>query len=82
MKQVFLDRGYKGQKDDGHTTVHIDWARQGRIGKRLWKAMKHQVAIEPIIGLLKGEHRLNRNRLGGVEGDTLNPPPECGGLQL
>jgi IS5 family transposase len=34
--------------------------------------MKHRAAVEPSIGHLKNEHRLERNRLKGVAGDAVN----------
>ena len=34
--------------------------------------MKRRAAVEPSIGHLKTEHRLERNRLKGVAGDALN----------
>jgi hypothetical protein len=36
----------------------------------LWRRIKHLVAVEPSIGHLKNEHRLERNRLKGVAGDA------------
>jgi IS5 family transposase len=41
--------------------------------------MKRRAAIEPTIGHLKAEHRLERNRLKGTQGNAINtcsvPPP-------
>jgi IS5 family transposase len=34
--------------------------------------MKRRAAVEPSIGHLKTEHRLERNRLKGVGGDAIN----------
>jgi IS5 family transposase len=34
--------------------------------------MKRRAAVEPSIGHLKSEHRLERNRLKGVAGDAIN----------
>ena len=34
--------------------------------------MKRRAAVEPSIGHLKVEHRLERNRLKGVAGDAFN----------
>ena len=34
--------------------------------------MKRRAAVEPSIGHLKNEHRLERNRLKGVAGDAIN----------
>jgi IS5 family transposase len=34
--------------------------------------MKHRAAVEPSIGHLKAEHRLERNRLKGAAGNAVN----------
>ena len=34
--------------------------------------MKRRAAVEPSIGHLKSEHRLERNRLKGAAGDAVN----------
>ena len=34
--------------------------------------MKRRAAVEPSIGHLKTEHRLERNRLKGIAGDAFN----------
>lgn len=34
--------------------------------------MKRRAAIEPVIGHLKAEHRMDRNYLKGREGDRIN----------
>jgi len=42
--------------------------------KESWfrKALKQRVKIEPIIGHLKCDHRMNRCRYRGIAGDTVN----------
>jgi IS5 family transposase len=34
--------------------------------------MKRRAAVEPTIGHLKSEHSLERNRLRGILGDSIN----------
>jgi transposase, IS5 family len=34
--------------------------------------MKRRAAVEPSIGHLKNEHRLERNRLKGTDGNAIN----------
>jgi IS5 family transposase len=36
------------------------------------RALKQRVKIEPIIGHLKSDHRMNRCRYKGAKGDTIN----------
>jgi len=56
----------------GKATVHVDKQRRGRTPRPLWRWMKRRAAVEPSIGHLKTEHRLERNRLKGVAGDAIN----------
>jgi IS5 family transposase len=70
--EVHVDMGYRGHDYEGHATVHVDKRRRGRTPRRLWRWMKRRAAIEPSIGHLKNEHRLERNRLRGTYGDTIN----------
>jgi IS5 family transposase len=71
-EHVFVDMGYRGHNYRGATEVHVDKRRRGRTAKSLWRWMKRRAAIEPGIGHLKREHRMDRNRLKGVEGDRIN----------
>jgi IS5 family transposase len=64
--------GYRGHDYDGAITVHIDKRRRGKTPPGLWRWMKRRAAVEPSIGHLKTEHRLERNRLKGVAGDAIN----------
>jgi hypothetical protein len=52
--------------------VHIDKRQRGRTPRALWRWMKRRAAVEPSIGHLKNEHRLERNRLKDVPGDAIN----------
>ena len=70
--RVFVDRGYRGHGYEGQSEVHVDRVRRGRIKRSVWKWMKRRSAIEPTIGHLKRDRRLERNRLKGTEGDRVN----------
>ena len=72
VSEAHVDMGYRGHDYDGAITVHVDKRRRGRTGPALWRWMKRRAAIEPSIGHLKSEHRLERNRLKGVEGNAIN----------
>ena len=72
VSEMHVDMGYRGHCYDGPATVHIDKRRRGRIPRALWRWMKRRAAVEPSIGHLKSEHRLERNRLKGVEGNAIN----------
>jgi IS5 family transposase len=72
VSQVHVDMGYRGHDYEGNAAVHVDKRRRGRTSRPLWRWMKRRAAVEPSIGHLKNEHRLERNRLKGVAGDALN----------
>jgi IS5 family transposase len=72
VSEVHVDMGYRGHDYEGAAAVHIDKRRRGRTSQALWRWMKHRAAVEPSIGHLKSEHRLERNRLKGVAGDAIN----------
>ena len=72
VKQAHVDMGYRGHDYQGKAAIHVDKRRRGRTPQTLWRRMKRRAAVEPSIGHLKTEHRLERNRLKGVGGDAIN----------
>ena len=79
---IFVDRGYRGHKYKGDAAVHVDKVRRGRTAKSLWKWMKRRAAVEPGIGHLKHEHRMDRNRLKGKLGDRINAILSAAGMNF
>lgn len=80
--QIFVDRGYRGHDYEGDIEVHVDRQRRGRIPQSLWRWMKRRAAVEPGIGHLKQEHRMERNRLKGKEGDAVNSILSAAGMNF
>ena len=82
VKNVYVDQGYKGHGIKGEMNVKI----VGRIPKRATRAarkwMKRRASIEPTIGHLKADHRLNRNYLKGEKGDQANVVLAAAGYNL
>ena len=72
VSEVHVDMGYRGHDYGGGVTVHVDKRSRGRTPRALWRWMKRRAAVEPSIGHLKSEHRLERNRLTGVAGNAIN----------
>jgi transposase, IS5 family len=72
VQQVHVDMGYRGHDYCGPVAVHVDKRSRGRTPWPLWRWMKRRAAVEPSIGHLKNEHRLERNRLRGTYGDAIN----------
>ena len=81
-EHVFVDMGYRGHGYSGEVKVHVDKRRRGRTAKSLWRWMKRRAAIEPGIGHLKREHRMDRNRLKGIEGDRINAILSAAGMNF
>ena len=79
---VYVDRGCRGHNYAGRTQVHVDKKRRGHTAKALWRWMKRRAAIEPGIGHLKQEHRMDRCRLKGVEGDCFNAILSAAGMNF
>jgi IS5 family transposase len=81
-EHVFVDRGYRGHDYTGDATVHVDKQRRGKTSRSLWRWMKRRSAVEPSIGHLKQEHRMDRNRLSGVSGDKVNAILSAAGMNF
>jgi len=70
---AYCDRGYRGVKvERGETTVHLTNKRKGSLTRSAWRWLRRRAAIEPVIGHLKSDTRLDRNYLLGEEGDRIN----------
>ncbi len=82
VSEAHVDMGYRGHDYDGAATVHIDKRRRGRTSRRLWRWMKRRAAVEPSIGHLKNEHRLESNRLKGAAGDATNAILSAAGMNF
>jgi IS5 family transposase len=69
---AFVDLGYRGVDKDN---LGLDIKHRGKF-KSLTddekKSLKRRQAIEPIIGHLKADHRMNRCHLKGSIGDSLH----------
>lgn len=70
---AFVDHGYKGGTGSLFgTRVHMagDKTDPHRAKLRSW--LKRRAAVEPLIGHLKADHRMDRNFLLGEQGDRIN----------
>jgi transposase, IS5 family len=81
MKQVvgweaanaYCDKGYQGNpKQLGKTNVHLANRRKSSMKPNEWKWFKRRSAIEPVIGHMKQDNRMERNYLKGTDGDKMN----------
>ncbi len=68
---AFVDRGFKGTTHHpAGVAVYVSGRK--RLQRTLKALLRRRSAIEPVIGHLKGEHKLDRNHLLGQEGDRIN----------
>ena len=81
IDEAFVDRGYRGHGEQT-TQVYISGQRRGIKTRSLRKRLKRRQAIEPIIGHLKSDGRLDRNYLQGMVGDAMNVLLCCAGHNL
>jgi len=70
-KTVFVDRGYRGPKTVNETTICVPKPDKN-ITKTKRRRHSRRAAIEPVIGHLKSDYRMNRNFLKGIMGDEMN----------
>src|SRR5690606_32385002 len=69
---AFVDLGYRGV-DAENPEVHIvHRGKSRRISEQERKLLRRRQAIEPIIGHLKADHRMDRCHLKGERGDRLH----------
>lgn len=73
---LIADRGYRGQSKCGDTEVLTPKPPKSTdtvYARRKARArFRRRASIEPRIGHLKSDHRLNRNFLKGQQGDAIN----------
>jgi len=69
---VFVDLGYRGVDHDNPELRIIHRGKSKRITEQERQLLKRRQAIEPIIGHLKSDHRMDRCHLKGEMGDRLH----------
>ena len=73
---ALCDRGYRGKSRVNDTRILIPRPARKNTTKEvidtLRKRFQRRAGIEPVIGHLKSDHRLNRNFLKGFTGDQIN----------
>jgi len=73
VQLISADLGYRKHNYIGDAIVHLSNRFRKKVKPSVKKIWKRRSAIEPIIGHLKTDNRLNRNRLKGIKGDDINP---------
>jgi transposase, IS5 family len=70
-RRIHVDKGYRGHNHPHKFRVWIS-GQARRVTATLRREMKRRAAVEPVIGHMKAEHRMDRNYLKGREGDRAN----------
>jgi IS5 family transposase len=81
-EHVYVDMGYRGHDYEGGCQIHVGRRRRGAIAGSLWRWMRRRAAIEPSIGHLKEDRRMERCRLKGTEGDKVNALLSAAGMNF
>jgi IS5 family transposase len=73
LGKVVTDAGYRGHNapKDKQFKVYVAGQKRG-LSPAIKRAFRRRSAVEPVIGHLKNEHRMNRNHLAGTRGDAAN----------
>ena len=73
LERVITDAGYKGHNAPQEKRFRVYVAGQKRgLTAAIKRALRRRSAVEPVIGHLKSEHRIDRNHLVGSAGDAIN----------
>lgn len=73
LQRIIADAGYKGHNAPPEHRFKVYTAGQKRrMTDAIKREMRRRSAIEPVIGHLKSDHRMDRNCLAGQAGDAMN----------
>jgi hypothetical protein len=70
-RRIHVDKGYRGHNHPHRFRVWIS-GQVRRVTASIRREMKRRAAVEPVIGHVKAEHRMDRNYLKGRLGDRIN----------
>jgi hypothetical protein len=71
VRRIHVDKGYRGHSYGNKFRIWTS-GQVRRVAKTIRREMRRRVAVEPVIGHVKAEHRTERNHLKGHEGDRAN----------
>ena len=72
LKAAVCDQGYRGHNYEGSAVVHVVRKIPKHATRALKRLLRRRAAIEPSIGHMKSDNRLQRNQLTEKEGDRIN----------
>ena len=80
VTDAYVDKGYRGHGCREGVNVHVAGQRGGSRAER--KRRRRRNAVEPKIGHLKSDHRMDRCFLAGLAGDAMNAVLAAAGSNL
>ena len=72
LEDVVCDQGYRGHNYVGNAHVHVVRYIPRNAKRSFQRLLRRRSSIEPNIGHMKSDHRLDRNPLTGKQGDRIN----------
>jgi IS5 family transposase len=71
VARIHVDKGFRGHNYPNKFKVWIS-GQVRRVTAAIHREMKRRAAIEPVIGHVKSDHRMERNYLKGRDGNRAN----------
>lgn len=81
VTDAYVDKGYRGHGLGEPTKVHVAGQKSGESRSER-KRRRRRSAVEPKIGHLKSDHRMDRCFLAGLMGDAINAVLAAAGSNL
>ncbi len=73
IDRLLADAGYRGHNAPlSHMFKVYTTGQKRRMTPAIKREMRRRAAVEPLIGHIKNEHRMERNYLAGTQGDAIN----------
>jgi transposase, IS5 family len=73
IDRLLADAGYRGHNAPlSHTFKVYTTGQKRRMTPAIKREMRRRTAVEPLIGHIKNEHRMERNYLAHTQGDAIN----------
>jgi IS5 family transposase len=82
VTDAFVDKGYRGHDYKGEATIHLAGSSSRNLTRAMKRRRKRRSAVEPKIGHLKSDHRMQRCFLKGLIGDAINATLAAAGSNL
>jgi transposase, IS5 family len=82
ITDVYVDKGYRGHEYTGTAEVHVAGQRYKSSSRMERRRRRRRSAVEPKIGHLKSDHRMDRCFLAGLQGDAINAVLAAAGANM